>query len=50
MWPAIVPYAPNGARWLHGAVYAGTQFQHGRWGDLYLDPENAVAFFVLYDH
>ncbi|MFI5911349.1 hypothetical protein [Dactylosporangium sp. NPDC051541] len=50
MWSALVPFVPVGVSWSHSLSYANTQFQHGRWGDLYLDPDKTVAFFVLYDH
>jgi hypothetical protein len=50
MWPALVPFAPAETHWLHSQTYASTQFEHGRWGDLYLDPTNGLAFFVLLDH
>jgi hypothetical protein len=50
MWPALLPFAPAEAHWLHSQTYASTQFEHGRWGDLYLDPTNGMAFFVLLDH
>lgn len=51
MWPALVPFAPAETRWLHSQSYASAQsFEHGRWGDLYFDPANGMAFFVLLDH
>ena len=45
LMPALVPFVPPGVRWRHSVNYA-SQFQHGQWGDLYLDPDKAVAFFV----
>lgn len=50
MWLTLAPFVAPGARWLHSATYAGTHFQHSRWGDLYLDEANNQAFFVLLDH
>jgi hypothetical protein len=50
MWPALAPAVPEGVRWLHSEEYAKTQSFGSRWGDVYLDPNLAVAFFVLYDH
>lgn len=50
MWPALAPFVPTGVRWMHSARYASSEFQGSRWGDLYLDPDRSLAFFVLYDH
>jgi hypothetical protein len=49
MWPALVPFAPAGVRWLHSDGYAQTQSFGGRRGDVYPDTKHAVVFFVLYD-
>jgi len=49
MWPALVPFVPNGVRWMHSEEYAETQSFGGRQGDVYLDTKFAVVFFVLSD-
>lgn len=50
MWPALAAFSPAEPQWLHSGAYAEAHFQHGRWGDLYLDPAAGFAFFVLQDH
>lgn len=50
MWPALTAFSPAEPHWLHSGAYAKAHFQHGRWGDLYLDPAAGFAFFVLQDH
>ena len=50
MWPALAPFSPAQPHWLHSQAYASTNFQHAKWGDLYLDPAAGLAFFVLLDH
>ncbi|MEV0902448.1 hypothetical protein [Actinoplanes sp. NPDC049802] len=50
MWPALVPFVPDGTRWLHSEAWAETYSQGAQWTALYLAPDHALAFVVLYDH
>ncbi|GGN99027.1 hypothetical protein GCM10010112_92450 [Actinoplanes lobatus] len=50
MWPALVPFVPDGTRWLHSRTWTETHSQGTQWTDLYLAPDQALAFVVLYDH
>ena len=50
LWPALAPFSPAQPHWLHSRAHASTNFQHAKWGDLYLDPAAGLAFFVLLDH
>lgn len=43
--PALRPFVPEGARWRHGGGYP--QRVKGRNVDLYVDPDHAVAWFIL---
>ncbi len=49
VWPALAPFVPANAHWLHSDTYDNAEPQ-SRWRHLYLDPERAIALFVLNDH
>ena len=50
MWPELARFAPRDANWQHSKTYAEQNLLPERWGDLYLDPDHDVAFFVYYVH
>ena len=49
VWPALASFVTAGTRWMHSDAYDAAPHQ-SRWRRLYLDPDHAVAMFVLHDH
>ncbi|MGB2570987.1 hypothetical protein ACPFP2_21415 [Micromonospora citrea] len=48
-WPALVPFLPTQAHWLHSAQY-DEENPSTRWRAAFLDVEHQTLFFVLRDH
>ncbi|HEU5108290.1 MAG TPA: hypothetical protein VFT95_07010 [Micromonosporaceae bacterium] len=48
VWPALSPFVASDVRWLHNDSYDEMPPQV-RWRRLYLDPDRALALFVLND-
>jgi hypothetical protein len=49
VWPALASFVMADAHWMHSDAYDAVPPQ-SRWRHLYLDPDHAVALFVLQDH
>jgi hypothetical protein len=49
VWQALASFVTTGTRWMHSDAYDQAPLQ-SRWRHLYLDPDHAVAMFVLHDH